>query len=234
MAERRSARPRALVVEDEVPARELLVRLLAVEGFDVEGAPSAEAAIDSLRRTRPSVVLLDTVLPGDDGLTLLGEVRRHTDVPVVFVSGRDDESTRVLALRMGADDYVLKPFSPAELLARIEAVLRRADRRTRAGVLSRGPLRIDTSTREVSVQDVPVELTPREYDLLRFLASSPRQVFSREQLLRHVWDSSDQWQDPDTVTEHVRRLRRKLAVDPSAPDLIRTVRGGGYAFDPGI
>lgn len=228
--ERRGERRRALVVEDDDATLELLVRLLELEGYDAVGAPSADAAVKAVRSHRPGLVLLDTVLPGDDGLTVLNEVRRHTDVPVIFVSGRDDESTRVLALRLGADDYVLKPFSPAELLARVEAVQRRAERRTRTAVLERGDLRIDTSTREVFVAGTPVPLTRREFELLRFLAQSPRQVFSREQLLRHVWGSSDEWQDPGTVTEHVRRVRRKLA-EVGGRDWIRTVRGGGYRFE---
>jgi two-component system phosphate regulon response regulator PhoB len=230
-AERRDERRRALVIEDDDATRELLLRLLEMEGYDAIGAASAEAAIEALRAHRPGLVLLDTVLPGDDGLTVLAEVRQLSDVPVIFVSGRDDESTRVLALRLGADDYVLKPFSPAELLARVEAVQRRSDRRSRTGAVVRGALRIDTDTLEVSVAGTPIDLTRKEFDLLRFLASSPRQVFSREQLLRHVWGSSDQWQDPGTVTEHVRRLRRKLA-DASGAEWIRTVRGGGYRFEP--
>lgn len=228
MAERRAPGRRALVVEDDAAARGLLVRTLEVDGFDVSSTDSAGAALGLLRAQRPRIVLLDTVLPGgDDGLALLGEVRRITEVPVMFVSGRDDPGTRVLALRRGADDYVLKPFSPTELLARVEAVLRRSDRRLRVETVERGWLRIELSSREAFVGPVRLELTRREFDLLAFLAASPRQVFSREQLLEHVWRSWDGSHDPATVTEHVHRLRRKLAA-AGAGGLIATVRGGGY------
>jgi two-component system, OmpR family, phosphate regulon response regulator PhoB len=177
------------------------------------------------------VVLLDLSLPDLDGTEVLRRVRETSEVPVILLTGRAAESDRVLGLDLGADDYVVKPFLPRELAARVRA----ADRR-RVTVpkerLEVGAITVDPSSREVFVRGVAVELTPRELDVLVFLASSPRTVFSREQLLSAVWDSSSEWQDPDTVTEHIRRLRHKVEDDPAAPTRIVTVRGSGYRLDP--
>jgi DNA-binding response OmpR family regulator len=154
-------------------------------------------------------------------------------VPVVFLTGRGHEIDRIAGLRMGADDYIVKPFSPGELTARVESVLRRAQPRSdHTGLLGFGALHIDARTREVVLNQRRVDMTTKEFDLLYFLASSPRQVFSREQLLDQVWSSSSEWQTDATVTEHIRRLRRKIEADPDQPAWITTVRGAGYRFEP--
>jgi DNA-binding response OmpR family regulator len=175
------------------------------------------------------------MLPARDGLDILGDLRRTTDVPVILLTARGDEADRVIGLKLGADDYVVKPFSAAELSARIETVLRRSrpapaakpDRR-----LVFDGLEIDLDTREVQVKGEAVETTAKEFDLLAFLAASPRQVFSRQQILTHVWSSSPEWQSDATVTEHVRRLRRKIEADPDQPRWVTTARGVGYRFEP--
>jgi DNA-binding response OmpR family regulator len=158
-------------------------------------------------------------------------------VPVILVSALGEEADRVIGLKMGADDYVVKPFSAAELSARIESVLRRAQMRATAvpeatNRLAFPGLVIELQTRDVTVGGEKVEVTAKEFDLLAFLAGSPRQVFSREQLLRQVWGSSSDWQSDATITEHVRRLRRKVEQDPDNPRWITTVRGVGYRFEP--
>ena len=225
---------RILIVDDEDAVRTLLRRLLTMQSYDVVEAEDGPTALKLLRSERPDMVLLDVSLPVQDGLEVLAHVRKESDVPVILVTARADESDRVVGLRMGADDYVVKPFSSAELSARIESVLRRsrASSTSPAGThLAFGDLMIDTETREVSIDGGVVTTTAREFDLLAFLAQSPRQVFSRQQLLEHVWDSSSEWQDPATVTEHIRRLRRKIELDPDNPLRITTVRGVGYRFE---
>nr|MBA2386180.1 response regulator transcription factor [Acidimicrobiia bacterium] len=169
-----------------------------------------------------------------DGLTILRQLRADGDVPVILLTARADEFDRVLGLELGADDYVVKPFSPRELTARVRTVLRR----TRSNVavaaerLRFGSLTVDAQTREVSVDDERITLTPKEFDLLYTLAHSPRQVFSRRQLLEQVWDSAPEFQDPATVTVHVGRLRQKLEADPDEPRWITTAWGIGYRFEP--
>jgi DNA-binding response OmpR family regulator len=165
---------------------------------------------------------------------VLGDLRRTSRIPVILVSALAEEDDRVRGLKMGADDYVTKPFSAAELSARVESVLRRAEMRSTPAPmrLSYDGLVIDLTTREVAVAGEKTEMTAMEFDLLVHLARSPRQVFSREQLLQEVWGSSSQWQSDATVTEHVRRLRRKIEEDPDNPRWITTVRGVGYRFEP--
>jgi DNA-binding response OmpR family regulator len=223
-----------VIVEDDDDMRQLLGRLLQGEGYEVTEAADSTQALSAIACREPDIVLLDVVLGDEDGRDLLAEVRRLSDVPVVLVTGRGHEIDRIAGLRSGADDYVVKPFSPGELAARLEAVRRRS--RPRPAVPDRmryGRLHIDPLTREVYVEGRPVPLTAREFDLLAFLASSPRQVFSRGQLLAQVWSSSSDWQDEATVTEHVRRVRRKVETDPDRPVWITTVRGVGYRFEPG-
>ena len=173
------------------------------------------------------------MLPKLDGFSVLTEVRKAADVPVILLTARTEETDRVLGLELGADDYVVKPFSPRELAARVRSVLRRARPASTPSQLEFDGLTIDGVSREVRLgDDDPVELTPKEFDLLAFLAASPRQVFSRGQLLEQVWDSSPDYQDPSTVTVHVRRLRQKIEADPDAPRWITTVWGVGYRFEP--
>jgi two-component system, OmpR family, phosphate regulon response regulator PhoB len=224
-----------LVVDDEPMLRNLLSRLLHMEGYEVLEAEDGEAALDIVASQKPDLVLLDVMMPARDGLDVLGDLRRTSQVPVILVSALAEEADRVIGLKMGADDYVTKPFSAAELSARIESVLRRAAMRGAPEATSRlsfDGLVIDLVTREVSVDGEKAEMTAMEFDLLAYLAGSPRQVFSREQLLQQVWGSSSQWQSDATVTEHVRRLRRKIEEDPDNPRWITTVRGVGYRFEP--
>jgi DNA-binding response OmpR family regulator len=225
---------RVLVVDDDEQVRSMVARFLVREGYQVVEAATGAEALTAVVEGAPDIVLLDLMLSSEDGFEILTSLRRRSDVPVIVLSGRDGETDRVLGLKLGADDYVCKPFSPAELEARIESVLRRRHRSADDGghVLRFGDLRIDLTAREVVVGDRVIETTAKEFDLLAFLASSPRQVFTREQLLAHVWDSSSQWQDDGTVTEHVRRVRRKIEPVPDQPRWVKTVRGVGYRFEP--
>jgi two-component system, OmpR family, phosphate regulon response regulator PhoB len=223
---------RILVVDDDAPTRTLLRRLLSMEGYLVDEAADGPAAVTQLAREPVDLLLLDVMMPGQDGLDLLAQVRRTSDVPVILLTAKSEEADRVLGLRSGADDYVVKPFSAAELEARIAAVLRRGEHRRRPAALDFGGLRIDTAGRQVTVNGTPVELPAREFELLVFLASSPAQAFSREALLAGVWHSSSEQTDPATVTEHARRLRQHIEDDPDRPRWIKTVRGIGYRFEP--
>jgi DNA-binding response OmpR family regulator len=219
-----------LVVDDDPDIRTLLNRYLTSDGFEVDEAPDGAAAMAAIARRQPDLILLDLRLATEDGFDVLDRVRKTSDVPVIMLTGRTAESDRVLGLRLGADDYVVKPFSPAELSARIATVLRRT--RPKATRLDFGDLALDLRTREVWVRGQAVSTTAKEFDLLAFLASSPRQVFSREQLLSQVWGTYDDWQDPATVTEHIRRVRGHIEADQKHPRWIVTVRGVGYRFDP--
>ena len=219
-----------LVVEDEAAIRDVLSRLLDRDGFAPRTCATGAEALSLLDVAGPEVVLLDLGLPDVNGFDLLRTIRSRSDAAVIVLSGRASESDRVLALELGADDYVVKPFLTRELVARIRAHLRRAAPtpadRPDAGLVV-GDVRIDARTREVTVAGEAVALTAREFDLLHFLASSPRQVFSREQILEHAWGSSVAWQQDATVTEHVHRLRQKVGADR-----IATVRSVGYRFEP--
>jgi DNA-binding response OmpR family regulator len=177
-------------------------------------------------------VVLDLMLPSVDGLSVLRELRHAGSTPVVVVSARGDEDDRIRGLQLGADDYVAKPFSPREVVARVGSVLRRAGAVATFGTLRFGDVEVEPAVREVRRAGTVVELTRREFDLLVHLARSPRQVFSRGQLLAAVWDSSPEWQDPATVTVHIGHLRHKLEDDPGRPRHLITVRGVGYRFDP--
>jgi DNA-binding response OmpR family regulator len=222
-----------LVVDDEPMVREVVVAYLAREGFRVSEAGTGRDALKCIAETPPDLVVLDVMLPEMDGFSVLTELRRNSDIPVILLTARTEEPDRVLGLELGADDYVVKPFSPRELVARVRSVLRRATAPEKhTGVLEFDGLRIDEQARVVTIDDIEIDMTPKEFDLLAFLAGSPRQVFSRGQLLEHVWDSSADWQDPSTVTVHVRRLRRKLEKDQENPRWITTVWGVGYKFEP--
>ena len=229
------AAPRVLVVDDDEQVRMLLRRVLRAEGLDADLAGDASEARRAMADAPPDLVLLDVHLPDDDGRDLLANIRETSDVPIILLTGMGDEADRILGLKLGADDYVSKPFSSGELVARIHAVLRRAKPRTaptRVAELSFDGMTIDPDAREVRIDGALVELTAKEFELLAFLAGSPRQVFSRSQLLDHVWGSSPDWQDDATVTEHVRRVRRAIEHDPTHPRRIVTVRGAGYRFEP--
>jgi two-component system, OmpR family, phosphate regulon response regulator PhoB len=186
-------------------------------------------------REEPDLVLLDVVLDTEDGRDLLKEMRLICDLPVVFLTGRGSEIDKVSGLKMGADDYIVKPFSPGELSARVASILRRTKRQVAApastSVMDIGDLSIDVSSREVTLRSTQLVFTAKEFDLLVFLAATPRRVYSRQQLLESVWGSSGEWQDEATVTEHIRRVRRKIEADPDNPKRITTVRGVGYRFE---
>ncbi len=223
-----------LVVDDEPMVREVVSSYLTRDGLKVSEAADGPAALDYLERQQPDLVILDVMLPGLDGFSLLSSLRREADVPVIMLTARGDEVDRILGLELGADDYVVKPFSPRELAARVRAILKRSagDLRPPDDVVDVGEFRIDPLTREAWVSGTPLDLKPREFDLLLFMANHPRQVFSRGQLLEHVWDSHAGWQDPSTVTVHVRRVRLAIEANPDIPRYLTTVWGVGYRFEP--
>ncbi|MEA2684878.1 MAG: two-component system, OmpR family, response regulator MtrA [Actinomycetota bacterium] len=222
---------RILVVDDDEAVRALLTRYLEIEGYQVDQATNAQSAYEALRTSPPDLMLLDVMLMPDDGLEVLAQVRKDSQVAVILLTGKGADVDRVMGLKLGADDYVVKPFSPAEVEARIASVLRRVHGPT-APSLSFDGLSIDLACREVLVGGQSVTLTVKEFDLLAFLAASPRQVFTRDQLLDQVWNSSSEWQSPDTVTEHIRRLRKRIEVDPDHARWITTIWGVGYRFTP--
>ncbi|HWG74909.1 MAG TPA: response regulator transcription factor [Acidimicrobiales bacterium] len=235
MVERRDAR--ILVVDDDEQLAALLVLVLEGEGYPVTVANDAPGAIEQVKRGTTDLVVLDISLGADDGRMVLSQIRELGELPVILISGMGETADRVLGLRLGADDFLAKPFSPVELVARVESVLRRVGRshtgRTDIPAdAGTGGMALDPRTREVRVEGKAVELTAKEFDLLAFLVGSPRQVFSRGQLLEHVWSSRSEWQDEATVTEHVRRVRHKVEQDPEHPRWITTVRGVGYRFEP--
>jgi DNA-binding response OmpR family regulator len=223
-----------LVVDDDADVRRMVVWQLEAEGFAMREAVDGQSALATIREHPPDLVILDLSMPGISGLDVLRRLRDSTAIPVILLTGHAGEADRVAGLDLGADDYLVKPFSVRELGARVRSVLRRAAPvRARGGDgLDFGSLRIDAVSREVTVDGQPVELTAREFDLLVFLAGSPRRVFSRAQLLEQVWRSSAEWQDEATVTQHVFRLRRKLGGDRDDLPRLRTVRGVGYRFEP--
>jgi two-component system phosphate regulon response regulator PhoB len=225
---------RVLVVDDDEQLTELLRVVLEGEGHEVATALGAPSALEALRGERYDLVVLDVMIGEGDGRVVLSEIRKVHDTPVIFISGMGDPADRIAGLRLGADDYLPKPFAPAELAARVATVLRRAKRQAAAGeeVAPANDIVIDERTREVTVGGKKVELTAREFDLLAFMARSPRQVFTRGQLLQNVWVSTSEWQDEATVTEHVRRVRHKIEPDPEKPRYLTTVRGVGYRFEP--
>jgi DNA-binding response OmpR family regulator len=226
---------KVLVVDDEPTVREVVAGYLRRDGHDVVEAADGPAAIVELRRADPpSLVVLDLMLPGTDGFTILRAIRERGDLPVIVLTARTEEIDRVRGLELGADDYVVKPFSPRELAARVNNVLRRAKAATPdpPGVMSFDGLTIEPAAREVRLRGDLVDLTPREFDVLVHLARSPRRVFSRAQLLEQVWNSSIDWQDPATVTVHIRRIRNKIEADVDNPRWITTVWGVGYRFEP--
>jgi DNA-binding response OmpR family regulator len=226
---------RVLVVDDEPTVREVVAGYLRRDGHDVVEVGDGAGALAELGGAdRPALVVLDLMLPGTDGFTILRTIRQQGDLPVIVLTARSEEIDRVRGLELGADDYVVKPFSPRELAARVNNVLRRASHgATESGdEINFDGLCIEPAAREVRLDGTPIELTPREFDVLLHLARSPRQVFSRAQLLDQVWHSSIDWQDPATVTVHIRRIRNKIEADVDNPRWITTVWGVGYRFEP--
>jgi DNA-binding response OmpR family regulator len=222
--------PTVLVVDDEPIVREVVVGYLRREGFRTLEAEDGNRARELLEADLPSLVVLDLMLPGMDGLELCRWIRARSNLPVIMLTARGEEADRIVGLELGADDYVTKPFSPRELTARVRTVLRRSSSPTFSDArLSVGALEVDASTREVTKAGEAVRLTAREFDLLWFLASHPRRVFSRSQLMDRVW-GYEAALDTGTVTVHVRRLREKIEDDPSRPRFLETVWGVGYRF----
>jgi two-component system phosphate regulon response regulator PhoB len=228
------AQGRVLVVDDDEQLAGLLQVVLSSEGYEVALAADAATALEKARGESFDLVVLDISLGEDDGRAVLAELHKSKEIPVIFISGLGDPADRVLGLRLGADDYLVKPFAPMELVARVGSVLRRSRRggAVTPAASDREGIMVDEVTREVRVEGTLVELTAKEFDLLAFLARSPRQVFTRGQLLEQVWSSRSGWQDEATVTEHMRRLRRKVEKDPEQPRWLKTVRGVGYRFEP--
>jgi two-component system response regulator ResD len=221
-----------LVVDDEPIVREVVVSYLQHEGYETLEAGDGQAARRLVEEDPPDLVVLDLMLPGIDGLELCRWIRARSDLPVIMLTARGEEADRIVGLELGADDYIAKPFSPRELAARVRTVLRRSSADIpRAERLSFDGLEIDARTREVNREGTPLALTAKEFDLLWFLASHPRHVFSREQLMDRVWGYEAAF-DTGTVTVHVRRLREKIESDASRPRLLQTVWGVGYRFNP--
>jgi DNA-binding response OmpR family regulator len=229
-AERRTV----LVVDDEPTITEVVARYLQRAGYRTAIAADGAQALVAAAEQRPDLVVLDQMLPKLGGLEVMRRLREHDHarVPIILLTAKGEESDRITGLRLGADDYVVKPFSPAELVARIDAVLRRVDLPTgEQPPIEVGELTIDPTARRVLVAGEEAQLTGREFDLLLFFATHPGQVFSRTQLMDAVWQYSF-YTDTSTVTVHIRRLRAKIEVDPAAPRHLQTVWGIGYRFQP--
>ncbi len=228
------ARGSILVVDDEPTIAEVVARYLVRAGYEVRSVSDGVGALEAVDERRPDLVVLDLMLPGIDGLEVMRRIRdRDRDrIAIILLTARGEETDRVVGLRLGADDYVVKPFSPLELVARADAVLRRID--TTADdrpPLDFGGLHIEPGARRVTVDGVEVALTQREFELLLFLAQRPGRVFTRNELMDHVWQYSF-YTDTSTVTVHVRRLRAKIEADPAQPRFLETVWGVGYRFAP--
>lgn len=224
--------PMVLVVDDDEAVRTVVRWQLEDDGFRTVEADDGPTALRRIRDDRPALVVLDLSLPGLGGLDLLRTLRTggagRSDTPVIVLSGRSGETDRIVGLDLGADDYLVKPFSPGELAARVRSVLRRTSPELSGETITVGPLQVEPASRRVVVDGTDVDLTPKEFDLVAFLVTHPRQVFTRSQLLDRVWSSSSEWLGEATVTEHVHRLRLKLEQDPARPRLLLTVRGVGY------
>jgi len=225
------AKATVLVVDDEPIVRQVVAAYLRQEGHPTLEAADGRAALELIERSEPGLIVLDLMLPGIDGLELCRLIRGRSDVPVIMLTARGEEADRIVGLDLGADDYVTKPFSPRELVARVRSVLRRVPARVEAERIVAGRLVIEPAAREVTRDGVPLKLTVKEFDLLAFLAAHPRLVFSRDQLMERVWGYEAAF-DTGTVTVHVRRLREKIEDDPSRPRHVQTVWGVGYRFTP--
>ena len=225
---------RALVVDDEAPLVKVVSTYLEREGFQVATAGDGEAAVALARELEPDVIVLDLMLPGIDGIEACRQIRTFSDAYIVMLTARVEEVDRIVGLSTGADDYITKPFSPGELMARVRAMLRRprASRIEGPAVRRFGDLEIDPAAREVRHAGEPLQLTKLEFDLLDVLSAEPRVAFTREQLLERVW-GGDWFGDDHVVDVHVANLRAKLGEDPRAPRYVRTIRGVGYRMGDG-
>ena len=224
---------RVLVVDDEPVVTEVIDRYLSREGFEVSIAADGAQALDLAHSWAPDLIVLDLMLPNVDGLEVCRQLRRQSQVPIIMLTARGEETDRVVGLELGADDYIVKPFSPRELVARVKTVLRRtasAPAQSPGGTLRFDALTLNPQSRKVTLRDTEVHLTSKEFDLLLFLASHPGQVFTREQLMDQVWDYTYA-ADYSTITVHIRRLREKVEIDAMKPAYIKTIWGVGYKFD---
>jgi two-component system, OmpR family, response regulator ResD len=230
--ESRTSMAKVLIVDDEPNIREVVGLYLRRDGHTVVSATDGEEALEAFRESEPDLVVLDLMLPKISGLEVCRRMRADRRVPLIMLTARGEEEERIVGLSLGADDYVVKPFSPRELAARVAAVLRRVEESSGdvdQKVLFFHGLRIDPNTREVLVRGEPATLTAREFDLLHYLASSPNRVYTRDQLMELVWGYTFS-ADTSTVTVHVRRLREKVEPDPARPRYLQTVWGVGYKF----
>ena len=224
---------RVLVVDDERMVSEVVEQYLRREGYEVALASDGAQALRLAQEWAPNLVVLDLMLPVLDGLEVCRQLRQDSQVPIIMLTARGEETDRVVGLELGADDYVVKPFSPRELVARVKTVLRRLSAGAAlvpGGTLRFDPLTVNPQTRRVTLWGEEVHLTAKEFDLLLFMARHPRQVFTRAQLLENVWGFNE-YVDPSTVTVHIRRLREKVEADPMKPRFIRTVWGVGDKFE---
>jgi DNA-binding response OmpR family regulator len=228
------------IVDDEAMVRDVVRRYLELDGFQVNEAETGQQALDTLREKPVDLILLDIMLPGIDGFTLTRTIRHapefqgaYGDIPIIMLTSRGDEMDRIMGFELGVDDYIVKPFSPRELVARVKAVLRRSANETDApqNPVTFGDLHINPIRHIVTLRGQPILLTAREFELLWVFARHPQQVLTREQLINQVWGYQFDG-DESTVTVHIRRLREKIEPDPSEPVYIHTVRGVGYKFDP--
>ena len=224
--------PTILVVDDEETIREVVRRYLEREGYHVKEAADGYEALRIIQDDPPSLIVLDLMLPGIDGLSLTQHLRQDRQIPIIMLTAKSEDNDRIRGLDLGADDYITKPFNPQEVVSRVRAVLRRSDRETISSAkkaIQTGILNIDPVARNVRVKSQDITLTAKEFDLLWHFALHPEQVFSRTQLLAQVW-GDELYTDPSTVTVHIRRLREKIEIDPSQPQQILTVWGVGYKF----
>jgi DNA-binding response OmpR family regulator len=225
-----------LIVDDEPTIVEVVGLYLQREGFRVVTATDGNTALTAVEQQRPDLVVLDLMLPGLGGLEVTRRLRANGALPIIMLTARGEETDRVVGLELGADDYVTKPFSARELVARVKAVLRRSHSAAASpepassGVLAVGGLRLDPAARSVTIEGQPINLTVREFDLLQFLMQNPGQVFTREQLLDNVWGYTFA-SDMGTVTVHIRRLREKIEPDPAKPVFLQTIWGVGYKLE---
>jgi DNA-binding response OmpR family regulator len=222
---------RVLVVDDDVTVREVVVSYLRAGGHDVLEAPDGHEALRAMREQPADLVVLDLMMPGIDGLEVCTRLRAMGDVPIIMLTALGSEEDRVIGLESGADDYVTKPFSPRELVLRVNSLLRRVGESSQpdGGRVTDGDLVVDSGRHEATLGDVVLNLTTREFDLLRFLVANPGTAFSRDELLQQVWGWS--FGDHSTVTVHVRRLREKVEQDPTKPSRLVTVWGVGYRWE---
>jgi DNA-binding response OmpR family regulator len=224
-----------LVVDDEDTIREVIRRYLERDGFAVREAADGYAALEAIQDGPPDLIVLDLMLPGVDGLSITQQIRERHRIPIIMLTAKGETSDRIRGLDLGADDYMAKPFSPQELVSRVKAVLRRSSEAAPlpglpGQVLEFDGLRLDEASRTVTLDGQDIPLTTKEFDLLWFFARHPHQVFTRTQLLDHVW-GYEFYGDPSTVTVHIRRLREKIERDPSQPRYVLTVWGIGYKFE---